>query len=147
VRGRTYAAARGLGAWRHDGGAPPRPIRPRPAERSRLVVATSRDSGAASARAFVERLEAMGAGVETLRVSSALKFGLVAEGAADLYYRPFTSSAWDVAAGQLVVEEAGGIVTDLAGRSVSYHAASAFGPSLVACGDPALDVWEAYLPA
>jgi myo-inositol-1(or 4)-monophosphatase len=45
-------------------------------------------------------------------------------------------SPWDFAAGMLLVREAGGIATDLAGEQLS-----AFGPSPVLAGNPAMHAW------
>jgi 3'(2'), 5'-bisphosphate nucleotidase len=50
--------------------------------------------------------------------SSSLKFCLVAEGTADVYPRHGTTAEWDTAAGQAILEAAGGRVMalDEAGR-------------------------------
>ncbi|MEC8556778.1 MAG: 3'(2'),5'-bisphosphate nucleotidase CysQ [Planctomycetota bacterium] len=48
-------------------------------------------------------------------VGSSLKFCLVAEGKADIYYRHGPTMEWDVAAGQAVVQAAGGQVLDQQG--------------------------------
>jgi 3'(2'), 5'-bisphosphate nucleotidase len=58
--------------------------------------------------------------VETQAVSSAIKFGLIAGGEADLYLRFGKTCAWDTSAGQLIVEEAGGRVETLSGERFSY---------------------------
>lgn len=47
---------------------------------------------------------------DALSVGSSLKFCMVAEGKADLYYRHGPTMEWDTAAGQAVVEAAGGTV-------------------------------------
>ncbi|ANQ47909.1 3'(2'),5'-bisphosphate nucleotidase CysQ [Flammeovirga sp. MY04] len=47
---------------------------------------------------------------ESISVGSSLKFCMVAEGKADLYYRHGPTMEWDTAAGQAVVEAAGGKV-------------------------------------
>lgn len=46
--------------------------------------------------------------VDSISVGSSLKFCMVAEGKADLYYRHGPTMEWDTAAGQAVVEAAGG---------------------------------------
>jgi 3'(2'), 5'-bisphosphate nucleotidase len=46
-------------------------------------------------------------------IGGALKFGRLAIGEIDMYPRFQGSSEWDIAAGHLIVEEAGGIVIDL----------------------------------
>ena len=50
--------------------------------------------------------------VDTISVGSSLKFCMVAEGKADIYYRFNPTMEWDTAAGQAVVEAAGGKVLD-----------------------------------
>lgn len=55
-----------------------------------------------------------------MTVGSSLKFCLVAEGQADIYPRFGSTSLWDTAAAQLILEEAGGKVVDLAGRCLDY---------------------------
>jgi 3'(2'), 5'-bisphosphate nucleotidase len=51
---------------------------------------------------------------------SAIKFGLIAEGVADLYPRLGPTCEWDTAAGQAILEAAGGSVTDLDGARLRY---------------------------
>ena len=51
---------------------------------------------------------------------SSLKFCLVATGEADLYPRHGTTMEWDTAAGQAVLEAAGGSVTTLEGAPLTY---------------------------
>lgn len=54
-------------------------------------------------------------------VGSSIKFCLVAEGTADVYYRGGRTREWDTAAGQAIVENAGGRVCDLARQPVYYN--------------------------
>ena len=55
-----------------------------------------------------------------LKIGSALKFGVLARGDADLYLRLGATGEWDTAAGQAIVEAAGGLVTDLDGDPLVY---------------------------
>lgn len=48
--------------------------------------------------------------VDVISVGSSLKFCMVAEGKADIYYRHGPTMEWDTAAGQAIVEAAGGTV-------------------------------------
>ena len=74
-------------------------------------------------------------------MGSSLKFCLVAEGSADLYPRLGPTSEWDTAAGQAIVEGAGGQVLDARGRPFRYHSRpQALNPDFLACGTPA-DTW------
>ncbi|MDX1903964.1 MAG: 3'(2'),5'-bisphosphate nucleotidase CysQ [Thermonemataceae bacterium] len=58
---------------------------------------------------------------QTIAMGSALKFCLLAEGKADFYYRYNPTMEWDTAAGQIIVEEAGGKVLDSQGNIFSYN--------------------------
>lgn len=70
-----------------------------------------------------------------MSVGSSLKFCLVAEGQADIYPRFGPTCLWDTAAAQLVVEEAGGKVVDLAGRCLDYsHPEVLLNPYFLALG-------------
>lgn len=51
---------------------------------------------------------------------SALKFGLVAEGAADVYVRSGSLMHWDIAAGHALVQAAGGSCTTHTGAPIQY---------------------------
>ena len=57
---------------------------------------------------------------ERRAVASSLKFVLLARGEADLYPRAGPTSEWDTAAGQAVLEAAGGSVTALDGKPFRY---------------------------
>jgi 3'(2'), 5'-bisphosphate nucleotidase len=56
----------------------------------------------------------------TLKMGSALKFGLLAAGAADVYPRHGPTNEWDTAAGQAILEAVGGCVTTLDGKPLLY---------------------------
>jgi 3'(2'), 5'-bisphosphate nucleotidase len=72
-------------------------------------------------------------------VGSSLKFCLIAAAEADIYPRHGTTMEWDTAAGQAVLEAAGGSVSDLFGKRLSYAktAEKYANPSFVARGRPA----------
>jgi len=59
--------------------------------------------------------------IEMMRMGSALKFGLVAEGKIDLYPCFGRTCEWDTAAGQCIIEEAGGVVLDVTGSPLHYN--------------------------
>ncbi|MBM3492317.1 MAG: 3'(2'),5'-bisphosphate nucleotidase CysQ [Alphaproteobacteria bacterium] len=77
------------------------------------------------------------AGVNVARqvdAGSSLKLCLVAEGSADLYPRLGRTMEWDIAAGQAVLEAAGGSVTTLDGRPLRYGKPGFENPHFVARG-------------
>ena len=91
-----------------------RPISVSDADRPLRIVA-SRSHGHAATRDLCDALAVAG----DVSVGSSLKFCLLAEGKAELYPRFTPTSEWDTAAGQAVLEAAGGVVVDLAGRPLS----------------------------
>ena len=52
---------------------------------------------------------------------SSLKFCEIAEGNADIYPRFGHTSEWDIAAGHIILEEAGGVIKDIDGNQILYN--------------------------
>jgi 3'(2'), 5'-bisphosphate nucleotidase len=129
--GLTYYAAEAAGAFRREDGGLPQPIHTRPAADPPVVVG-SRSHRGDSLDGVLARL-----GAHELRpMGSALKFCLVAEGSADFYPRLGPTSEWDTAAGQALVEVAGGAVTTLDGAPLRYNERDTLlNPHFMACGD------------
>lgn len=74
--------------------------------------------------------------VDAKKMGSALKFGKIAAAEADFYPRLGPTSEWDTAAGQCILEEAGGAVLDLQGNPLMYNMKdSLLNPHFVAVGD------------
>lgn len=68
--------------------------------------------------------------------SSSLKFCLISEGRADIYLRQRSISEWDTAAGQGIVENAGGQVFDSNWQVLSYNTKSNLrNPPFIVLGD------------
>lgn len=113
--GLLYYGAKGQGAFRRatrgDGEAEPIRPRPRPRPPHGLTAIGSRNHDAAGTEA---RNAALGI-VEYLPSGSSLKFCLLAQGSADVYPRYGPTMEWDIAAGQAVLEAAGGRVMALDG--------------------------------
>lgn len=65
------------------------------------------------------------AGIEKfIQMDSMAKFCMIADGTADIYLKPMSlnrSFSWDFLPGDLLVKEAGGIVTDLNGKSLRFE--------------------------
>jgi 3'(2'), 5'-bisphosphate nucleotidase len=77
---------------------------------------------------------------DNVSVGSSLKFCLLARGVAQLYPRFTPTSEWDTAAGQAVLEAAGGVVVTLDGARLRYGKAapSNLNPFFVAAVDDSL---------
>lgn len=85
---------------------------------------------------FRERLQTYFHKLSVTEMNSALKFAKIAQGFGDLYVRLGPTSEWDTAAGQCIVEEAGGLVVDFEGQPLQYNAKSSLiNPSFLAMGD------------
>jgi 3'(2'), 5'-bisphosphate nucleotidase len=123
VTGVAYVAARGAGSWRLDGEARTRlRVAPLPAPGTTpLRVVGSRRHRAPLDEAFGAALAQRFGAIDFRAVGSAFKLCVVAEGGADLYPRFGPTMEWDTAAGQVVVEEAGGVLVDPQGRPFRYN--------------------------
>jgi 3'(2'),5'-bisphosphate nucleotidase len=108
VTGVLYYGARGEGAWKAAEDKP-EPIETREPIAGLLTGVGSRNHAAPGT---AERNAALGIS-DYLPSSSSLKFCLVAEGAADVYPRYGPTSEWDTAAGQAILEAAGGRVVEI----------------------------------
>jgi len=109
-----------------------------------LRMATTRSHGSKALESFIERLSASHQ-ISRMARGSALKFGLVAEGAVHVYPRFGPTMEWDIAAGQCIVEAAGGSVVDLAGRPLRYNKPDLHSPRFIALGPPDIP-WQQNLP-
>ena len=125
--GSVFVAERGRGTWELalDGDETP----------ERVTVARISDPSAAR---YAESLEAahsvqdeaariaerLGITMPPLRLDSQAKYGLVARGDASIYLRiphaGYVENVWDHAAGSIVVEEAGGVVSDADGALLDW---------------------------
>ena len=98
------------------------------------IVAVSRSHRDIRTEAFIEARP----GAIRQVLGSAVKFGRVAEGTADIYPRLGPTSEWDVAAGHALVTAAGGKVTDAQGDDVQFGRGREgfIVPEFIAWGDP-----------
>jgi len=88
-------------------------------------VLGSVESAHGDPKAVVAMMEALGVGGGFVRYDSQVKYGVVAEGAAEIYLRPrskpdYRENIWDHVAGVVVCEEAGGVVTDTDGKALDF---------------------------
>jgi 3'(2'), 5'-bisphosphate nucleotidase len=116
ARERWTWAVRGQGCWRADGGAAAVPCK---------VSAVDRPEQATLVQSRADRKTAEHSPIRLARrlytYSAGIKLALVARGEADVYVSTYTQfNAWDLCAGQVLVEAAGGQVTDRHGRPIHY---------------------------
>jgi 3'(2'), 5'-bisphosphate nucleotidase len=119
-----------------DRPGPGRLVRTRPAPEAGLLALGSRRHGDTATEACLAALPVM----EVRKAGSALKFGLIASGEADIYVRCGPTMEWDTAAGDAIVTAAGGCVVVPGGGPIRYgRAAEGFrNGAFAALADPAL---------
>jgi 3'(2'), 5'-bisphosphate nucleotidase len=128
----TYWGSKGNGAFTRGHDAQTRAIQTVPPQ-DPLRVLGSRSHESPQTAAYLARL-----GPHVVRgVGSSLKFCLLAEGKAEVYVRFGATSEWDTAAGQALLEAAGGHVTRLDGHRLRYNCReSLINGDFVAFSDP-----------
>jgi HAL2 family 3'(2'),5'-bisphosphate nucleotidase len=123
--GALLVAGAGRGArWRPLQGGAERELAIRPAEPSDAVFCESVEPGHSSQETVARVLGKLGANAAPCRMDSQCKYAAVARGDAAAYLRiprrTYQEKIWDHAAGALIVEEAGGRVTDLQGAPLDF---------------------------
>jgi len=141
VTGDLWHGGAGLGAFRRDGDTDVA-LHARNPALPPLRVAASRSHRDGRSEAFIGRMLQSFGEVEPLRLGSSLKFCRLAEGGMDVYPRFGPTSEWDTAAGQCVLEGAGGCVLDSEGRPLRYNQRDTIlNGDFIALGDPGLP-WQ-----
>jgi 3'(2'), 5'-bisphosphate nucleotidase len=133
ARGEAYTGHGAATALYYRGEEAPRPIAARLEPPVGAVVVESRSHGDATrADIWLARLNSPA----RKQAGSSLKFCLIAAGEGDLYPRFGTTMEWDTAAGQAVLEAAGGQVTALDGEVLRYGKPEFRNPHFIARGLP-----------
>ncbi len=112
----VYWGANGIGAFRQRPGEAGTPIRVSTPQNPIRIVG-SRSHNSPQTDAWCAALYPS----TVFGIGSSLKFCRIAEGSADLYPRFGPTSEWDTAAGQALLEAAGGHVTRLDGHRLRYN--------------------------
>jgi 3'(2'), 5'-bisphosphate nucleotidase len=123
ITGQTYWAKKQQGAYLHD------------SKESSLIRVNSKSSDwiavGSSSHGSEAELDWMKQFPVTsnIKVGSALKFGYIASGLADVYYRSGPTMEWDTSAGHLIVEEAGATFSYMSDNEIHYNKPSLLNPS------------------
>ncbi len=86
-------------------------------KKDQLIAVGSRSHASPEDEAVLKNYNIVG----KTSTGSSLKFCLVAEGKADLYFRSGPTMEWDTAAGQAIVEAAGGKMYNQEGKDFKYN--------------------------
>lgn len=136
-----YWGGKGYGAWRlqvaatadFSAASKAEAITVR-APQTPLTLLGSRRHGGEAHESLLAALKKRWQQVEQIAVGSSLKLCRVAEGEADVYARFGPTSEWDIAAGQAVLEGAGGRVWTLTKTPLRYRRADILNPDFYALG-------------
>lgn len=113
VDGTVWTATRGGGSFRN--GEPLRPLARRDPSRIETVALESSPRSVFDAAPLLKR-----AGKLRILGSVAISLAQAAAGSVDVFCSPMRSRVFDLTAGALLISEAGGVVTDLAGRPIDH---------------------------
>lgn len=144
VQRKCHYGIRDGGAFRVCGDAAAERIQVREYAGGRATVVASRSHARGSVQQFLDRLHAEEGDYELASMGSALKICLIAEGQGDIYPRLGPTSEWDTAAGQCVLESAGGKLVNCDGSAFLYNKESLLNPWFLAIGGGSYD-WYALL--
>jgi 3'(2'), 5'-bisphosphate nucleotidase len=130
-KGVLFAASRGAGTWASptdpEVGAAPKRVAVSQQTEALSARMTEPVLKANSSQGFTAAVaSAMGFAGKPLRLYSMVKYGAVARGDADVFMKfpkaGYKEKIWDHAAGVIVVQEAGGVVTDAGGAPLDFGA-------------------------
>lgn len=144
--GRIYFAIEGRGAWKRIGMTPnpnaqmniseimrgAEPLPQTDGANEPKVVALSRSHISPDTHIVVDSLKEKFGKIEILTQGSSLKLCLVAEGLVDIYPRTTPTSEWDTAAGECILNEAGGSIRELEHNStLNYNKPTLINPNFI----------------
>lgn len=126
--GTLFCAVRGEGtsSFPFDAEAVPQPVSvSKNGAASAARLCESVESGHSSHNHSAHVAQLLGITSEPVRLDSQAKYATIASGVADIYLRlpirkEYQEKIWDHAAGMLIVEEAGGKVTDITGKPLDF---------------------------
>lgn len=126
--GALFWAIRGQGSWRISAGGNDQAVRVSPrAEAQGMKFVESYESSHSDKETQLAIAKRLGITAPPQQMDSQVKYGIVAAGGAEIYLRiphpaspDYREKIWDHAAGSLIVEEAGGRVSDVDGRRLDF---------------------------
>ncbi|WP_044199416.1 3'(2'),5'-bisphosphate nucleotidase CysQ [Dyadobacter tibetensis] len=127
----TYLASAEYGAWKWLEGEVPQKLQVRSLPTGWTALC-SRSHALPEEEVFLRGYPV----VDRKTVGSAVKFGLIAEGKAQIYYRQGPTMEWDTAAGHAIINYSGGSLTRPDGRSFLYNKESLQNESFLCLATP-----------
>ncbi len=100
-------------------------------DKSKMRFVQSYESGHGNLELQIDIAKKLEIGEPPVQLDSQVKYGIVASGNAEIYLRipnpkspDYKEKIWDHAAGSIIVEEAGGVVLDINGKSLDFSLGS-----------------------
>jgi len=132
VYNRLYMGIVGLGAWKKEGNSAIEQIYASNLGGNGLKMVSSRSH---SDLEGIDKFIADKNIISKDFYGSSIKFGIIAEGKADIYPRLKPTMEWDTAAGHAILKAAGGMVENLSGEELTYGHKPFLNPFFVAYGN------------
>ena len=126
-----YFAEKGKGAFKKDGQGNIISIHTTNGSADRYILLKSRSHSCRQEDEFISYL----GNVEEIHTGSSLKFCYLAEGKAQIYLRTGPTMEWDTAAGQCIVECAGGKMLNFEDSAMRYNKYSLRNPGFICTSD------------
>jgi 3'(2'), 5'-bisphosphate nucleotidase len=127
-----YYAEQGKGAFKLENKEPVSLPRDALRTHNTLRVAVSRSHACTETEEFLKILATRGNEIITISSGSALKFGLIAEGSADIYPRFGPTMEWDTAAGHILINEVGKKISLInSEQSLAYNKQQLTNPAFI----------------
>ena len=125
-----YYGIVGSGAYRQIGGEHPQKIRVRKVPEDGLTVVKSHSHPSREIDSYLQKIKVK----NQISRPSSVKLCMVAEGTADIYPRFGRTMEWDTAAGDAILQAAGGRVETVDGEILQYGKAGFENPHFIAFG-------------
>lgn len=125
-----YYGMAGDGAYKQSATGTPQKIHARKMNKENLTIVRSRSTPSKAAAEYLNTTKP----AHTISMSGSAKFCLIAEGTADIYPRFGRTMEWDTAAGDAILQAAGGSVRTLDGKPLSYGKPHFENPFFIASG-------------
>ncbi len=100
-----------------------------------ITIVESRSHPSPEGELWMASLQRSYATIHRIEKGSSLKLCAVADGSAHVYPRLGPTMEWDIAAGQAIIEAAGGQVVDLQGQRFAYNKENLLNGHFIACGN------------
>ena len=130
VMRKTFWGANGFGSFEIDENKNKKKITTTKTRSKKIRILTSRSHGNKDMD-FLKKIS----DYQLIAAGSSLKFCLIANGEADMYLRLGPTCEWDIAAGEAIVQNAGGVVSSIINKPIMYNKEDKLNPYFIAASN------------